>query len=73
MSTLTTDEPRTQVWFSQAEAADYLGVSERTVRNYIARGLLPASRVRSSRLIRIRRTDLEAMLSPVPTVGGDAA
>ncbi len=31
-------------WFSQAEAGGYLGVTERTVRAYIARGDLPARR-----------------------------
>lgn len=57
-------------WLSQREAADYLGVTDRSVRAYIARGDLPAHRVRGSRLIRIDRADLDALLRPIPTVGG---
>ncbi len=55
-------------WLSQAEAAEYIGVTDRTIREYIARGVLPASRVRGSRLIRIRRADLDDLLAPIPTV-----
>jgi excisionase family DNA binding protein len=54
-------------WLSQSEAAEYLGVTDRTVRAYIARGALPASRVRGSRLIRIRQSDLDALLRPIPS------
>jgi excisionase family DNA binding protein len=57
-------------WYDQADSAEYLGVTERTIRNYIARGLLPASRVHGSRLVRIRKSDLDAMLRPIPTAGG---
>ncbi|WP_137292021.1 helix-turn-helix domain-containing protein [Nocardioides dongxiaopingii] len=49
-------------WLSQAEAAEYLGVTDRTVRNYVARGSLPAHRVRGSRLVRIDRADLDALV-----------
>lgn len=54
-------------WLTQREAADYIGVTDRTIRNYIARGDLPAWRVRGSRLIRIDRADLDALLRPVPS------
>ncbi len=54
-------------WLSQQEAADYLGVTDRTVRNYISRGDLPASRVRGSRLVRIRKSDLDSLMRPIPT------
>jgi excisionase family DNA binding protein len=36
-------------WLSQAEAAEYLGVTDRTIRNYIARGNLRGSRIKGSR------------------------
>lgn len=56
----------TRRWLSQAEVADYLGVTTRTVRRYIALGLLPASRIRGSRLIRIDLADADALLRPIP-------
>ncbi|MCL4368326.1 MAG: helix-turn-helix domain-containing protein [Actinobacteria bacterium] len=56
-------------WLSQSDAAEYLGVTDRTVRNYIARGVLKGHRVRGSRLIRIDRIDLDALLQPIPTAG----
>lgn len=51
---------------SLQDAADYLRVTERTIRNYIRRGKLPALRVNGSRLIRIRPADLDALLEPIP-------
>ena len=54
---------------TQTEAADWLGVTERTIRSYVARGLLKAYRVQGSRLVRIRRDDLEGLLTPIPTTG----
>lgn len=56
-------------WLDQAEAAEYLGVTDRTIRNYIARGVLPGRRIRGSRLIRIDREDLDQLLRPIPAGG----
>lgn len=50
------------------ESAEFLGVSNRTVRSYVARGILKAHRIRGSRLIRIDLVDLEALVVPVPTL-----
>ncbi len=61
-----------RTWLTQKEAAEYLGVAERTIRYYIARGDLPACRIRGSRQIRISRSALEALLQPIPTTGGAA-
>lgn len=58
-------------WLSQAEAAEYLGVTDRTIRNYVARGHLKAMRVRGSRLVKIDARELDAMLRPIPTTDGD--
>jgi excisionase family DNA binding protein len=56
---------------SLANAADYAGVTTRTMRRYIASGRLIGYRV-GPRLIRIDLDELEAMLRPIPTTGGDA-
>jgi excisionase family DNA binding protein len=50
------------------EAAVILGVSVDTVRRRIAEGSLAASRIKGSRLIRVRRGDVDALLAPIPTV-----
>lgn len=55
---------------SPAEAADYLGISPRTLRNYIAEGKLPAYRLGGKRTMRLDRADLDALLRPIPTTGG---
>ncbi|ODR03914.1 hypothetical protein BHQ15_17740 [Mycolicibacillus koreensis] len=43
--------------------ADRFGVTDRTVRRYVASGLIPAARL-GKRLIRIRAADVDAVLSP---------
>lgn len=52
-------------WLSQAEAAEYIGVAERTIRHYVAQGRLRAYRIDGSRLIRIDLNELDALLGPV--------
>ncbi|MFA6046807.1 MAG: helix-turn-helix domain-containing protein [Phycisphaerales bacterium] len=65
--------PATTPWLDQSEAAEYLGCSPRTIRNYIASGRLPAYRVKGSKLLRVRRTDVDALLVRIPTAsaGGE--
>lgn len=60
-------------WRSLEESAEYLRVTQRTVRHYIAEGRLPASRISGSRLIRIRQDDLDALLRPIPSGKSDGA
>lgn len=50
-------------------AAEYLSVTDRTIRNYIARGDLTGYRV-GSRAIRIDLRELEGLLTPIPTASG---
>lgn len=63
-----TPVPLRPAWVSQYEAAEYAGVTDRTIRRYIAEGKLPASRLAGQRLLRIRIADLEALFEPVVTV-----
>ena len=53
-----TQSPTPRQLMSLADAADYLGVSTRTIRSYIARGVLKANRIHGSRLIRIDSAEL---------------
>lgn len=52
-------------------ACEHIDVTERTLRNYIARGELTGYRL-GSRTIRIDLDELEALLKPIPTAGGAA-
>lgn len=61
----------TAYYLTLTDAADYLGFAERTVRRYIASGELPAYRL-GPRQIRIKVTDLDALMTPIPTTGGAA-
>ncbi len=51
--------------YSPEEAAEYMGVHVKTVRNWIRAGRLPASRLAGQRVLRIRAADLERLLEPV--------
>ncbi|OFT58147.1 excisionase [Brachybacterium sp. HMSC06H03] len=68
MSLATT--PRTR-YVTIGDAAEYLSVTDRTVRNYISRGDLTGYRI-GTRAIRVDLRELEALLTPIPTaaVGG---
>jgi len=55
-------------WLSRAQAAGLLGCHFKTIENYIARGDLPAYKIRGSRFVRVKRADVEAMLVRIPTV-----
>jgi excisionase family DNA binding protein len=48
-------------WVTLLEAAEYLSVSDDTVRRYVSRGELPAYRLPGGRTLRIRVDDLEAL------------
>ena len=70
MSSTVTDPTRSQ-FLTVARAADELAVTERFIRKLIAEGQLRAVKV-GSRLVRIRRSDLEDLLRParvIPRLG----
>ena len=55
-------------WLSQQQAADYLGVTDRTIRNLISRGVVRGYRL-GTRSVRIDARELDAALRPIPTSG----
>ncbi len=56
----------TRRWASQQAAATYADVTDRTIRNYIARGVLTGYRAPGSRLVKIDLNEIDAMLRPIP-------
>ena len=50
-------------WLSVNEVAARMRVTRRTVERYIKNGHLPSTRLPGGRLLRIRRSDVEALLS----------
>lgn len=65
----STEHPKKRRWVTQAEAAQYLGITDRTVRRLVASGELKAYRL-GPRLLRIDQADVDALLRPIPTAGG---
>ncbi len=71
---MTSTSPPAETWrvmLTVAEAADELAVTERFIRKLISTGQLRAVKV-GTRIVRIRRTDLEDLLRParvVPQLG----
>lgn len=59
------DHQQQQKWLDLRTGAEYLGLNERTLRNYIKSGTLPAYRL-GPRQIRIKQTDLDALLHSIP-------
>lgn len=59
------DQTHREAFLSPDEVARRLGVNEQTVRVWIRSGKLPASRLAGRRVLRIRESDIEAVLEPV--------
>lgn len=53
--------------------AEYLSITEQTIRRYIANGTIPGYRI-GKRSLRVDRHDLDALLTPVPSArrGGES-
>lgn len=71
MRTVPTSQPSRRL-ASPAEAASYEGVSTKTIRRQIACGAITGYKLPGSRLIRVDLNEIDAMLRPIPTVGGAA-
>ncbi|KHL18531.1 excisionase family DNA binding protein [Mumia flava] len=61
--------PEDTIWLTLAEASARVSFTERSLRRFISEGSLPAYRV-GSRHIRIKQSDLDALLRPIPTAAG---
>lgn len=59
-------------WLTQAEAAEYLGVTDRTIRNLVSRGVIKGYRL-GSRAVRIDARELDAALRPIPSAVPNAS
>lgn len=59
-------------WVDQREAAEYLGVTDRTIRRFIAEGRLPGYRL-GNKMLRLDVADLDALMRPIPAGGGRIA
>lgn len=60
--------PTKSPWISINQAAFELGLNPKTIRRRIADGTLRAVRVVGTNAIRIRRSDLDALMRPVREV-----
>ena len=63
----TTTPPAARRWLSQREAAVYLGVTDRSIRNYVRSGALKGYRLPGSRLMRLDRFEIDKALKVVPS------
>lgn len=59
-------------WATLAQAAVHTGVSTKTMRRWVATGVVLAYRA-GPKLVRIDLAELDAMLEPIPAAGGKAA
>ncbi|EUA31993.1 MULTISPECIES: helix-turn-helix domain-containing protein [Mycobacterium] len=66
----TTTKPR-EIFLNGNQAAEYLGVTRRTIGNMVSDGRLRAYRIRGGRDLRIRRSDLDNVLIPVDAAAID--
>ena len=59
------------LYYGIREAAEQCACSPYTIRRAIAKGELPAYRLGSSRVIRIKPRDLEKFMRPVTPLAGE--
>jgi excisionase family DNA binding protein len=62
-----TERPEADPWLTYAQAAEHVGANHQTIRRAVRLGQLPVSRV-SKRLVRIRRSWLDAWMNASRTV-----
>ena len=68
-NTLNKQTSGTNAWLSLRAAADYTGCSTDTLRRRINDGQLRAYYVGRSHTVRVKASDLDALMRPIVTVG----
>jgi len=63
---MPTNPTQPRRWGSLTLGAEYIGVSEKTLRRLISQGQIRGYRV-GPRLIRVDLNELDALASPIPT------
>ena len=61
--------PIARRWITPGEAAEHLGVTDRTIRNYVAAGRLTGYRL-GKRAVRLDLDEVDALLRPIPAASG---
>ena len=59
-------------YITVAQTAEHIGVTERTVRRYIAEGRITGVRI-GPKMIRVEAASLDRLAKPMTPLGGDAA
>ncbi|MGV0796053.1 excisionase family DNA-binding protein [Mycolicibacterium elephantis] len=59
-------KPTRSPWMTQRQAAEYLLITDRHVRNLIADGRLTGYRMAGRRTVRLRRDEVENLMQPIP-------
>lgn len=67
MSTLNSGVRRARQLVSINQVAEYLGCTDRTVRNYIKQGFFPAYRIPRTRGVRLDLSEVDAALKLIPS------
>jgi hypothetical protein len=68
VSTPTTPSNNPRVtWATIAVVAAHLGVTPKTIRNYIGRGYFPAYRIPNTRGIRLNLAEVDRQMKSIPT------
>ena len=62
-------EPESRELLTVEQAADYLQVSQSSIRSYIRQGMLKAFRIAGKRKVLIPRTELMGLLEPARNNG----
>lgn len=62
---------RPSAYITLAEGSDILRLDEKTLRRYVAQGLLRGYRI-GPRALRLNADEVHALAQPIPTVGSDA-